>query len=225
MKNAHLRVGSLTYVKSTEKTTTSIKLHLDRFIGEVLPDPPRQAKAHVISAIGGDAQISAVSAAISIGDRFMMEGPDVQPIRVCLERNAQCVKGSIQLTGRKKPLRHLIGMSEEFASGNISSSSGRTLLASSDNRFVWAAIAHIHGIPGIPGWADWFADELNAHRAITRALGIGCDPVIVKGEKAQFLDWLSWGVESGAIRFPADTGSVRWPSVNLQDIFRPDNES
>ena len=45
MKNAHLRFGWLTYVKSTEKTTTSIKLRLDRFIGEVLPDPPRQAKA------------------------------------------------------------------------------------------------------------------------------------------------------------------------------------
>ena len=132
MKNAHLRFGWLTYVKSTEKTTTSIKLRLDRFIGEVLPDPPRQAKAHLISVIGGDTQISAISAAISMGDRFMVEGPDVQPIRVCLERNAQCFKGSIQLAGRKKPLRHLIGMSEEFASGNISASSGRTLLASSD---------------------------------------------------------------------------------------------
>ena len=43
--------------------------------------------------------------------------------------------------------------------------------------------------------------------------------MIVKGEKEQFLDWLSWGVESGAIRFPAETGSIRWPSVNLQDIF------
>ena len=96
MKNAHLRFGWLTYVKSTEKTTTSIKLRLDRFIGEVLPDPPRQAKAHLISVIGGDTQISAISAAISLGDRFMVEGPGVQPIRVCLERNAQCFKGSIQ---------------------------------------------------------------------------------------------------------------------------------
>jgi hypothetical protein len=225
MKNAHLRFGSLTYVKSTEKTTTSIQLRLDRFIGEVLPEPPRQAKAHLISVIAGDTQISAVSAAISMGDRFMVDGPDVQPIRVSLGRNAQCFKGSIQLAGRKKPLRHLIGMSEEFASGNISANSGRTLLAGSDNRFVWASIAHIHGIPGIPEWAGWFADELNTHRAITRALGIGCDPVIVKGEKEQFLDWLSWGVESDAIRFPADTGSVRWPSVNLQDIFRPGHES
>ena len=53
MKNAHLRFGWLTYVKSTEKTIASIKLRLDRFIGEVLPDPPRQAKAHLISVIGG----------------------------------------------------------------------------------------------------------------------------------------------------------------------------
>ena len=220
MKNAHLRFGWLTYVKSTEKTTTSIKLRLDRFIGEVLPDPPRQAKAHLISVIGGDTQIAAVSAAISMGDKFMVEGPGVQTIRVCLERNAQCFKGSVQLAGRKKPLRHLIGLSEEFASSNRSASSGRTLLAGSDSRFIWSSVAHIHGIPGVPEWADWFAGELDSHKAIVRALGIGCNPVLVKGEKEQFLDWLSWGVESGAITFPAVTGSIRWPTASLEDIFR-----
>lgn len=219
MKNAHLRFGWLTYVKTTEKTTTSIKLHLDRFIGEVLPEPPRQAKAHLISVIGGDTQISAISAAISMTDRFMVEGPDVQPVRVSLERNAQCFKGSIQVPGRKKPLRHLIAMSEEFASGNMSSNAGRTLLAGSDHAFVWASIAQIYGIPGIPAWADWFSEELKTHNAMSHILGIGCDPVMVKGTKEQFLDWLSWGVESQAIRFPAVTGSIRWPALDLEGMF------
>ncbi len=219
MQNARLRFGWLTYVKSTEKATTSIKLRLDRFIGEVLPDPPRQAKAHLISVIGGDSQISAISAAISMTDRFMIEGPDVPPTRVCLERNAQCFKGSIQVPGRKKPLRHLIGMSEEFASGNISPSSGRTLLACSDKDFVWASIAHIYGIPGVPEWADWFREELKTHQATSPILGIGCDPVMIKGTKEQFLDWLSWGVKSEAIRFPAVPGSIRWPSLGLEDMF------
>jgi hypothetical protein len=218
MKNAHLRFGWLTYVKSTEKTTTSVKLRLDRFIGEMLPDPPRQAKAHMISVVGGDTQISAISAAISMTDRFMVEGPGFQPTRVCLERNAQCFKGSIQLAGRKKPLRHLIGMSEELASGSMSTS-GRTLLAGSDKQFVWASIAHIFGIPAIPEWADWFAGELDLHHALTHAFSIGCDPVIVKGEKEQFLDWLSWGVESEAIRFPSESRSIRWPGMSLKDIF------
>ncbi|MGB8986254.1 MAG: hypothetical protein WCC37_06590 [Candidatus Sulfotelmatobacter sp.] len=219
MKNAHLRFGWLTYVKSTEKSTTSIKLRLDRFIGEVLPDPPRQAKAHLISVIGGDTQVAAISAAISLADRFMVEGLGVTPIRVYLERNAQCFKGSVQLTGRKKPLRHLIALSEEFASSNISATSGRTLLASSKNGFIWASIAHILGIPGMPEWADWFAGELEMHRAVMPALGIGCEPVIVKGQKEQFLDWLSWGVESEAIRVPASTGSIRWPRFNLESLF------
>ena|SRR5581483_11185319 len=219
MKNAHLRFGWLTYVKCTEKTTTSIKLHLDRFIGEMLPDPPRQAKAHLISVIGGDTQISAISAAISMTDRFMVEGPNVPPTRVCLERNAQCFKGSIQVPGRKKPLRHLIGMSEEFLSGSMSSNSGRTLLAGSEKQFVWASIAQIYGIPGVREWADWFREELKTHHAISQILGIGCDPVMVKGTKGQFLDWLSWGVESGAIRVPTHPGSIHWPGLSLAEIF------
>lgn len=223
MKNAHLRFGWLTYVKSTEKTTTSIKLRLDRFIGEVLPDPPRQAKAHLISVIGGDTQVAAVSAALSLGNRFTVEGPGVPPIRVCLERNAQCFKGSVQLPGRKKPLRHLIALSEEFASSNVSRSSGRTLLASSENGFIWASLAHIHGIPGVPDWADWFAGELQTHRAIIPALGIGCAPVLIKGEKEQFLSWVSWGVESGAVSLPDDSGSIRRPDFNLENLFLPAN--
>jgi len=221
MKNAYLRFGWLTYVKVTEKTTTNIKLRLDRFIGELLPDPPRQAKAHLISVIGGDTQIAAIRAAISLGERFMVEGPGVPPIRVCLERNAQCFKDAIQMSGRKKPLRHLIGVSEELAAGNIAVGTGRTLLAGSSNLVTWASVAQIHGIPGTPAWADWFADELKTHKAIIRAVGIGCAPIIVKGEKDQFLDWLSWGVESGAIKFPENEGSIRWPRLRLQDIFQP----
>lgn len=219
MKNAHLRFGWLSHVKSTEKTTTSITLHLDRFIGELSPHPPRQGKAHLISVIGGDTQIAAVSAAISIADRFMVEGPGVQPLRVCLDRNAQCFKGSIQLAGRKKPLRHLVAMSEEFASGSGSANTGRSLLASCDAQFVWASIAAAYGVPGLPGWAEWFEEELRMHQAMTPTLGVGCSPVIVRGDKEQFLAWLSWGIESHAIKFPEETGSVRWPNLTLKQMF------
>jgi hypothetical protein len=74
-------------------------------------------------------------------------------------------------------MRHLIALSEEFTASGVSAGSGRTLLASSENGFIWASIAHIHGLPGIPDWADWFAGEFETHHAIIRALGIGCAPV------------------------------------------------
>ena len=73
----------------------------------------------------------------------------------------------------------------------------------------------------MPDWADWFAGELQSHRAIMPALGIGCKPVIVKGQKEQFLDWLSWGVESEAIHLPAENGSIRWPGFKLENLFLP----
>lgn len=228
MKNAHLRFGSLMYVKSTEKTTTSIKLHLDRFIGELLPHPPRQAKAHLLSVIGGDTQIAAISAAVSLGDRFMIEGPEIPPVRVCLERNAQCFKGSLPVPGRRKPLCHLVGLSEELISASRSANTGRLLLAGSEKQFIWASVADTYGIPGIPKWADWFRGELHTHRAIELLLGIGCSPVVIKGAKEQFLDWLSWGVESGAARFPEEAGPTRWPPLDLGRIFVqaiPDNEN
>jgi hypothetical protein len=97
--------------------------------------------------------------------------------------------------------------------------SGRTLLADSDSHFVWASIAHVHGIPGIPEWATWFAEELKSHRAVDAMLGIGCSPALVKGEKKLFLDWLSWGVESEAIKLPDKTGSILWPSMSLKNVF------
>jgi hypothetical protein len=121
-------------------------------------------------------------------------------------------------------LRHLIGISEEFASGSLSANSGKTLLGASDKQFVWASIARIYGIPGMPEWADWFAGELATHRAVGNALGIGCDPVIVKGTKEEFLDWLSWAVESGAVSIPAESGSIHWQSLSFRDLFRTANQ-
>ena len=62
----------------------------------------------------------------------MVEGPGVPPVHVCLERNAQIYKGAIQLGGRKKPLRHLIGLSEKLASGSTTATSGKMLVALRD---------------------------------------------------------------------------------------------
>jgi hypothetical protein len=218
MLNAHLRFGSLTYYRTTEKTTTHFQLHLDRFIGEVTPDPPRQAKAHFLSAIGSETQISAIVAAIHMEEAFMVEAPRVAPIRAELGRNAQCYRGSIQLTDRKRAVRHVIGVSEELATA--SASTGRTLLAHSDPGFVWASLAHIHGLPGIPEWAAWFHRQLSRHDSIVPLLGIGCQPVLVKGNKEQFLSWLSEGVRRGEIRFPLEAGPIQWPAIGITQIFQ-----
>lgn len=218
MLNAHLRFGSLTYYRRTEKTTTHFQLHLDRFIGEVAPDPPRQARAHLLSVIGSETQISAVVAAIHMEEAFTVEAPGVASIRALLGRNAQCYRGSIQLADRKRAVRHVIGISEEFAAA--SASAGRTLLVHSDPSFVWASLAHIHGLRGVPEWADWFHRQLGRHNALVPLLGIGCQPVLVKGNREQFLGWLSEGVGAGHLAFPQHSGPIQWPTVGLGQLFQ-----
>jgi hypothetical protein len=218
MLNAYLRFGSLTYCRRTEKTTTHFQLHLDRFIGEVAPDPPRQAKAHFLSVIGSETQISAINAAIRMEEAFTVEAPGVAAIRALLGRNAQCYRGSIQLTDRKRAVKHVIGVSEEFSTATATS--GRTLLAHSDPKFVWASLAHVNGLPGVPEWADWFHRQLNRHNSLVPLLGIGCQPVLVKGNKEQFLGWLSDGVRRGEIRFPQEAGPIQWPAIGISEIFQ-----
>jgi len=160
---------------------------------------------------------AAVNAAISLGERFDIDGPGVERISVSLGRNAQTNKGAIQLPDRKKPLRHLVGISEEFSTP--SAATGRTLLADSRPTFVWSSLAQIHGLPGVPEWAEWFYRQLESHEALIPLLGIGCQPVLIKGNKQQFLSWLGTGVRSGALDFPTRPGPIYWRGTTLVEIF------
>jgi len=202
----------------TERSTTHFKLRMDRFVGEVVPDPPRQAKAHFLSVFGTDTQVAAISAAISLGDKFTIEGPNLASIRVGFDKKTECCKGALQLADGKKPVRHLIGISEEFAA-NSSANAGRTLLAGGSTSFVWTSLAQLHGLPGIPDWGEWFVEQLENHQAIIPLLGLGCNPVLVKGNKQQFLSWLAMGVKTGQLGFPEKTGPTRWPGLGLDQIF------
>jgi hypothetical protein len=79
-------------------------------------------------------------------------------------------------------------------------------------------INSFEGSLGLPLIAEYGLIPLPRRLVPRPRLGIGCNPGLIKGEKKQFLDWLSWGVESEAIRFPAETGSIHWPSLSLQDL-------
>jgi hypothetical protein len=103
----------------------------------------------------------------------------------------------------------------------VSSATDRTLLADSGALFVWASLSEIRGIPGIPEWAEWFLGQLEKHKALVPLVGIGCNPVLVKGNKEQFLAWLSDGLWGGDIHFPAGSGPVQWPSFDLRQVFSP----
>lgn len=217
MKNAHLRIGKMTFSKTVGKARTSFSLHVDRFIGErVSNDSPR---AHFLSVFGGDAQIAAAHAIISEQESFSVEGPGLEPLNANMGKEAQCYRASIALSTSNRSLRHLIAVSKEFGDQVNSDSKGRTLLADSSTEYLWSSIAQIFGLPALPEWADWFHQKLHNSLAITQLYGLGCQPVLVTGTKEEFLRWLSAGIQKGEVQLPERNGPAIWPSIPLQRIL------
>ena len=217
MKNAHLRMGKMTFSKTVGKSRTSFSLHVDRFIGErVSNDSPR---AHFLSVFGGDAQIAAAHAIISEQESFSIEGPGLESLNANMGKDAQCYRASIALSTSKRSLRHLIAVSKEFGDQVNSDAKGRTLLADSSPHYLWSSIAHIFGLPALPEWADWFYEKLQDNLVITQLYGLGCQPVLITGTKEEFLRWLSAGIQKGEIQLPARNGPAIWPSISLQRIL------
>ena len=88
MQNAHLRLGLLEYHRMTEKTSTRIRLRVDRYVGE-------DEQAHLISVFGNDSDVGAITAAVHEKAKFTLTFPDGEVKEVSLGEHASCYKGAV----------------------------------------------------------------------------------------------------------------------------------
>ena len=206
MKNAHERFGKLVYRRRTEKTATNLRVLLDGFVRE------EGGKAHLVSVVGGDVEIGAIAAAFANGDSFTVEDPYGTESMVSLGEKPLCFRGSIVVQGRKRPLRHLVGCSQELANNT---SDGKLLLVSDDHLFVWSSLVCHYGLPATPVWGSWVIAQLEQQKRIQPLSGFGFDGVAVKATRKHLLALLSKGLRNRRIAFPDQNGPVEWPEVYL----------
>ncbi len=206
MKNAHERFGKLVYVRRTEKAPTNIRVHLDAYVGE------ERSKAHFVSAIGGDVEIGGIAAAFGSGDMFTVIDPAGAESIVSLGEKPLLFRGSIVIAGRKRPLRHLVACSQELVD---TSSDGKLLLVSSEDRFIWSSLVSHYGLPATPDWGAWMLVELRTQKRIYSLPGFGYEGVAVTATRKQLLALLSRGLRSNSLRFPPQNAPVEWPAIRL----------
>ena len=216
MKNAHLRFGHLIFTKALKKTTTRFKVPLDRFIGE--PESNSHVKAHLISVIGGDTQIAALAAAVANCDSFTVEAPDQSSFHITLGAKAESYRGSLQLED-KRALRHLVAVSEELAQVGSGKNTERTILLDDSPQFLWASLARLHGLPGTQEWSEWITAELMRLKAVQPLIGIGCNPILVKGPKGLFMNCISRGLRDGKLGFPESNGPIDWSQFSIPELL------
>jgi hypothetical protein len=212
MQNAHERFGALEFTKRMKDTITRIRVHVDRAVLEPSRDDRGPTRAHLLAMIGGDAEIGAIWAAITEGALLQIHLSDNAPIAASLGPEAQCFRGSLTVPGGKRPVRHLVAVSAELAKTKPGADreGARTVLCDDDPLFVLYRLAQRYGLPAVPEWAQWFKRELNQRKAITPLLGLGCSPVLVKGNKQPFLKSIARALRQGLIRIPERNEAISW---------------
>jgi hypothetical protein len=212
LQNAHQRFGSLEFTKRTKDTTTRVRVHIDRAVLETPKDERNQARAHLVSMIGGDSEIGALWAAVTEGALLQIQFPDQPSFAASLGPEAQCFRGSVMVPGRKRPVRHLVAISAELAKTKPGADreGARTILCDDDPVFVLYRVASRYGLPVAPEWAPWFMRELNQRKAIRPLIGLGCSPVLVSGTKGTFLKCIGKALREGLIHIPKANGSITW---------------
>ena len=212
MQNAHERFGTLEFTKRMKDTTSRVRVHIDRAVLEPAKDGRGSIGAHLLSMIGGDAEIGALWAAITEGALFQIQLPGRASIAASLGLEAQCFRGSVTVPGRKRPARHLVAVSAELAKTKPGADREgvRTILCDDDPVFVLYRVAYRYGLPVVTEWATWFMRELNLRKAVRPLVGLGCSPVLVSGSKATFLKWIGKALRKGSIHIPEENGSITW---------------
>ena len=211
MKNAHLRMGTLQFTKVLRDTTIDVSVRMDRLIAEH-ESGSNSTRCHLLSVVGNDQEIAAIVAAIADEARFYASAPELNRTMITLGKDAEVFRSSINIPGRRRPLRHLVAVSEDLsqtrAGGNPTAR--RTVLCDDDPAFLLYRLGVRFGLPVLPEWSEWFSGELDRREAVESLMGIGCRPVVVKGTKKRFLGWIGHALKHGVINIPHYTQATPW---------------
>ena len=171
-----------------------------------------QGKAHLVSVVGGDVEIGALAAAFANGDSFTVMDPCGNESIASLGEKPSCFRGSITVSGRKRPLRHLVSCSQELADNTAD---GKLLLVNDDQLFVWSSLVCHYGLPATPDWGPWLISQLQQQKRIQQLPGFGYAGVAIKAKRKELLALLRRGLRSKKLAFPLRNGAVEWPAIYL----------
>jgi hypothetical protein len=217
MENAHLRMGKLKFVRQTRDTITEVSLHMDRLVAEKPAEKPAEphsaVQIHLVSVFGGDQEVGAIAAAIADEQRFQISLPGGTELFGLLGEKPVMYRASLQIPGRKRPVRHLAAVSQTLFGTTLGADgqARRTILYDGSPEFVLYRLAVRFGLPALPEWAEWFQADLDRRALVEELLGFNCSPVAIKGTKLRMLRILSTGIKRKLIAVPPEVSASILP--------------
>lgn len=197
-------MGKLKFVRQTRDTITEVSLHMDRLVAEKPTDPRSATQLHLISVFGGDQEVGAVAAAIVDEQRFQISLPDGAEFFGYLGEKPVVYRASLQIPGRKRPVRHLAAVSQTLFATTLGADglARRTVVFDRAADFVLHRLAVRFGLPVLSEWAEWFLADLERRGLVEELVGLNCSPAAIKGTKLRMLRILSSGIRRRSIAIP-----------------------
>jgi hypothetical protein len=174
----------------------------------------------LLSVFGGDNEIAAISAAVTEKASFTLDFPDGETVfeNVTMGENAANFRGTIMIPGHKRPVRHLVVVSQNLRQNGRD---GVLYLLNYTSATAWALMAASMGLPVLPEWGDWVLQRLEESKRMQELSGFGCNPLAIRITRDEVLGWLEEGVRSKKLRFPEQNGPIYWPEYKVADVLRP----
>ena len=160
---------------------------------------------HLVSVFGGDQEVGAIAAAIADEQRFQISLPGGAELFGFLGEKPVMYRASLQIPGRKRPVRHLAAVSQTLFGTTLGADgqARRTILYDGSPEFVLHRLAVRFGLPALPEWAEWFRADLETGADWWKSfLGSTAHPLAIKGTKLRMLRILSTGIKRKLIAVP-----------------------
>jgi hypothetical protein len=210
MQNAHLRIAKLEYMQSSKSFSTRVQAFCDRFVLE-------GSRCLMVSYFGNDAEISAISAAVSSNQSLSVKLPDGAEKNFNLGEKVVNYRGSIQIPGHPRPVRHVLSFAEEMLQNGME---GKVYLLNNDPRLIWSTVISFLGLPATPEWATEGVKMLTHRKKINELEGFNCSPSVVTVGREELLSWIGEQVKAGVLPFPDKPGPIIWPEYDITDLIR-----
>jgi len=176
---------------------SKIRLTADQFVGE-----RESGKAHLVSVIGGDSDVGAIGAAIQLNESLIVGGPEIPPRHYRFGEHAHLHRGTINVAGRKRAVRHVVAVSTDLQGEG---EPGSLILHADSPEFVLRRFSVALGLPLLSDWASWFSYRLQSQGRFHKLTGLNCSPVLVTATKPEIMEWIGAALKAGDIVIPEPT--------------------
>lgn len=210
MKNAHERLGTVTFSKHTQNSSTNVSTHCDRYA--INSDGYLQ----ILSIFGNDAEVAAVHGAIMKANSLRMRFPEAKNRYASFEKDAVCYRSAIQLPNKKTKLRHIVAVSQNIIQNG---SLGTVFCLSSRSDIVWNTLVHTLGLPAMPQWDQWIYQRLVNDEKITPLEGRGISMITIETTRDEMLRLIRLGVTSDDLPFPSTNKPLRFPRIPMREAL------